>query len=176
MNPLIELIAPEPKHAKHWHVWRNQPLSKLYNPMLDQTPDQLSERLSRSQPDLSAGAQQEFRWIVHYSGEPIGTVSLNEVSYRQKHGAIGYHLDERFHQRGFGRIAVSMLIERIFAGTDLHRLIATISAPNIASIKLIEAVGFRREGLLREHFLIGGSYVDVFSYGLLRGEETTHQR
>jgi [ribosomal protein S5]-alanine N-acetyltransferase len=171
MSPVIDLVAPHPKHAELWHVWRNQRLSKLYNPMLDQTVDQLAERLSHSHPDLSAIDQDEFRWIVTCDGEPVGTAVLDEVSSRQKHGAIGYHLDERYHRRGLGRVTVSLLVERIFAETDLHRLIATISVPNVASIRLIEAVGFRREGLLREHFLIGGSYVDVFSYGLLRGEQ-----
>ena len=52
--------------------------------------------------------------------------------------------------------------------TDLRKLLAMVHVDNIASCRLLERLGFQREGLLREHYLIEGEPVDEVLYGLLR--------
>jgi ribosomal-protein-alanine N-acetyltransferase len=83
---------------------------------------------------------------------------------------IGYMLSESHQGRGLGTAAVSLFVAKIFRESSLDRLFATISVENAASIRLVTRLGFTREGLLREHFLIEGRRVDELVYGILRRE------
>ena len=60
------------------------------------------------------------------------------------------------------------LLDHCFGGLGTHRVEATIEPANLASIRLAERLGFRREsGLLRDRILVGGQFRGVLLYGLV---------
>jgi ribosomal-protein-alanine N-acetyltransferase len=81
-------------------------------------------------------------------------------------------LAESHHGRGLGTRAVSLLVDKLFTDTDLERLYALVAAENTPSCRLLERLGFKREGLMREHYVIQGARVDEIIYGLMRREWT----
>jgi ribosomal-protein-alanine N-acetyltransferase len=108
--------------------------------------------------------------MVQLGDEVIGTLSAMNPSWGMGYIEIGYMLAASHHGRGLGTRAVALLVAKLFRETELYRIFATISVENIASIKLLERLGFIREGVLREHYLIQGRRVDEAIYGLLRHE------
>lgn len=58
-----------------------------------------------------------------------------------------------------------------FRDLGLERLEATCRQANVGSVTVLERVGFQREGLLREHLLIGGHRQDLLLYALLRDRQ-----
>ncbi|WP_394202469.1 GNAT family N-acetyltransferase [Marinagarivorans algicola] len=55
----------------------------------------------------------------------------------------------------------------------LNKLVATCSVNNIGSYKLLEKIGFNREGCLRQNSIISNQYIDDYVYGLCLGDVPT---
>jgi RimJ/RimL family protein N-acetyltransferase len=66
--------------------------------------------------------------------------------------------------------ALDQLLAELFGQTAIERLEARCSVDNLASQRVLEKVGFVREGLLRGYFELQGRRVDNFLYALLRSE------
>jgi len=55
-----------------------------------------------------------------------------------------------------------------FDALDLNRIEADTDPRHIRSIRLLEALGFQREGLLRQRYRIDGNYQDALMFGMLK--------
>jgi RimJ/RimL family protein N-acetyltransferase len=83
---------------------------------------------------------------------------------------VGLLVDGSLRSGGVGSEALRQTLERAFDEHAAHRVYARILAKNEASKRLFEGLGFRREGLLRNHVKRGGELIDVELWGLLRDE------
>jgi RimJ/RimL family protein N-acetyltransferase len=72
--------------------------------------------------------------------------------------------------RGYGREAVGLLTDHLFATETVERVGATCDVENVPSYRLLEGLGFRREGTLRAALFHHSSWHDVYVYGLTRSE------
>ena len=75
--------------------------------------------------------------------------------------------------RGFGREAVGLLVDHLFATTTVERVGATCDVDNVPSIRLLEGLRFRREGTLRAALFHHGAWHDVHVYGVSRSERAS---
>jgi len=100
----------------------------------------------------------------------IGTVSLFAVNRGQRRGEIGYALAASQWGRGYATEGLRLAIAHAFDSIGLERLEADIDPRNEASCRLVERVGFLREGLLRQRWRVAGEVTDSAMYGLLRRE------
>lgn len=115
-------------------------------------------------------------WAVELAAEGKVIGSLNYSP--QEYGAfeIGYDLHEAYGRKGYATEACRVLVEHIFLVEGGRRITAGCNAGNEASWRLLERLGFRREGLFLEDvaFKKDGAgepvYVDSYYYGLLRRE------
>lgn len=110
------------------------------------------------------------RWIVTRSGEDraIGLVDAGE---KRQGGVteIGYLIATDAGGQGYAREAVTAVIDRLFAEGQ-RRVCADTDPDNVASNRLLEALGFRREGLLRGEWATHIGVRDSVIWGLLRGD------
>ena len=81
-------------------------------------------------------------------------------------GVLGFTLATAYQGRGYATEAVRCVLTRLFA-SGLRRVSAECDARNKASAKLLERLGFRREGLRVEHTWIKGEWTDDVLFGLL---------
>jgi len=72
--------------------------------------------------------------------------------------------------RGLGREAVGLLVDHLFRHESVERVGATCDVENVPSIRLLERLGFRREGTLRSTLYHHGRWHDVHVYGVTRSE------
>jgi RimJ/RimL family protein N-acetyltransferase len=72
--------------------------------------------------------------------------------------------------RGYGREAVGLLVRHLFATETVERVGATCDVENVPSYRLLEGLGFRRDGTLRQALFHHGRWHDVHIYGLRRSD------
>jgi RimJ/RimL family protein N-acetyltransferase len=113
-----------------------------------------------------------FQWGIALREDDtiIGTTTLFRFDWQSRRAEIGYILNRRFWGNGFAREALTALIEFAFGELNLHRIEADIDPRNAASQKTVERLGFRREGHLRERWIVGGEFQDTLFYGLLESD------
>ncbi|MDP9881581.1 ribosomal-protein-alanine N-acetyltransferase [Variovorax boronicumulans] len=109
------------------------------------------------------------RWGVQLKGHPslIGTCGLFRWDQRWKRCTTGYELAQNFHGQGLMREALTAMLHWGFREMNLNRVEAQIHPQNTPSLKLADALGFQREGLLREAGYWGGRHHDLLQYALL---------
>ncbi len=155
-------------------AWRQEDETKRYNPLEPVSYAEFLERRVLESGDLTDHTVDTYRYMIDAldSGEPepVGSVSLKSVSRRMGLGELGYALTASAQGQGYGTAAVRAWIALIFEHTTLERLFALVAAENLASCKLLERLGFTREGCLRQHYVIEGRRVDEVFYGLMRSE------
>jgi RimJ/RimL family protein N-acetyltransferase len=108
---------------------------------------------------------------IEYDGRLVGYVELAEISRINRRAAIGFVVAERqVRRRGIGRTAVILMLDYAFALEDVDRVYAEVFSFNEPSLRLLEQVGFQREGRLRQHVVHQGRRQDVIMLGMLRDE------
>lgn len=100
----------------------------------------------------------------------IGTCTLADLSAEHRRASLGYALARTAWGRGYVAEALPALLDFAFGTLDLHRLEADVDPRNARSIRALERLGFRREGLQRERYRMHDEWQDALLYGLLRDE------
>jgi RimJ/RimL family protein N-acetyltransferase len=110
-----------------------------------------------------------FQWGIALKTDDtvIGTTTLFRLDDKSRRAEIGYILNSRFWGSGYANEALTALLDYAFEQMKLHRIEADIEPRNAGSIKTVERLGFRREGLLRERWIVGDEMQDSVFYGLL---------
>ncbi|MDP2310895.1 MAG: GNAT family protein [Pseudomonadota bacterium] len=168
MPPSVELLPYSPACLEPYFRWRGQAPTVNHNPLQSLTFDQVRAVLESERSELDGAGN--YRWFVHLGGHVVGSVSLKNVNTQMGYAELGYGFCETSHGRGVGTAAVRLVVARVFAETSLRKLVAYVHDQNVASCRLLDRLGFVREGLLREHYLILGAPADEVVFGLLRRE------
>jgi [ribosomal protein S5]-alanine N-acetyltransferase len=100
----------------------------------------------------------------------LGMVNYHDGHIGSKRVAIGYIIDPARQREGIGAEAVSAMLKFCFGALGLHRAQAFIHPDNIASRRLVEKLGFRCEGRLRDNLRVGDEWRDDMLYALLATE------
>lgn len=99
---------------------------------------------------------------------PIGAVFVEDASWRRPE--LVYWLSPDVQGNGYGKEAVSLVIDYVFRVYDTPAVGAGAYAFNDASLGLLESLGFEEEGRIRKDRFVDGRYVDRIVCGLLREE------
>ena len=83
---------------------------------------------------------------------------------------LGYWIGRDHWGQGFATEAARAVLEWAFDALDLHRIHASHFPRNPASGRVLEKLGMRHEGRLRQHVKKWGEYLDLERYGILRHE------
>ena len=106
-------------------------------------------------------------FVVEYQGQFAGQLNVSGVAYGSLSSAsIGYWVAERFAGHGVTPTAVALATDHCFFGLGLHRIEICIRPENAASLRVVEKLGFRYEGLRRRYIHIDGDWRDHFAFAL----------
>lgn len=109
-----------------------------------------------------------LRWGVRREGRLIGTCGFNKIELdRGRRGEIAYDLERAAWGRGVMRQILPHVMAFGYGELGLHRLEAMVTLGNLRSAKLLERLGFRQEGVLREHGYWKGRFWDQMVFGRL---------
>ncbi|MCL4396172.1 MAG: GNAT family N-acetyltransferase [Chloroflexi bacterium] len=103
------------------------------------------------------------------SGEMIGDCAFHTLEDAQQ-ADIAFTLARQYQGQGYATEAVKRMLDYIFAELGLHRVRAIADVKNLASVKLLERIGMRREGHFVENIWFKGEWGGEYYYGLLKRE------
>ncbi len=102
--------------------------------------------------------------------ELIGDCGLKTMEDEPRHVEIGYTLNPAHQGKGYATEAITRLIDYVFSDLRKHRVTAMANVQNTASVRLMERVGMRREGVLMQSFWCKGAWADEYLYAVLEHE------
>lgn len=100
----------------------------------------------------------------------IGWCSLRQWDPVYRSASLGYCFDDAVWGHGYATEASRALLTWAFETLDLNRVEAETDTRNLASARVLEKLGFMREGTLRENCIVSGEVSDSWIYGLIRRE------
>lgn len=116
--------------------------------------------------------EEVWPWAVTLRDDDTlcGGVTLFAVNRAQFRAEVGYQLQPSHWGQGYAQEALRAVLTYGLDALDLARIEADIDPSNEPSCRLVERLGFRREGLLRERWHVNGEVTDTALYGLLKRE------
>jgi ribosomal-protein-alanine N-acetyltransferase len=177
-TPLIRsegllLRAPRMDDYVDWAQLRQESRSFLAPwepvwPVDDLSRQSFRRRMKRYHDDMIADLAYTLFIFEPTTGSLMGGMTLGNVRRGVSQSAtLGYWMGQPFAGRGIMTKAVRVMKVFAFEKLGLRRIEAGCIPNNIASIRVLEANGFEREGYAREYLCIAGVWQDHFLYACL---------
>ena len=118
-------------------------------------------------------ARTLFQWGVEALDVAlvVGTCSLASIDWTNERAEIGFALATAHQRKGLMTEALRVLLNHAFSDLRLHRLEADVDPRNERSLRVLEKLGFVREGYARERHLVNGERQDSVLLGMLAQAE-----
>jgi ribosomal-protein-alanine N-acetyltransferase len=107
---------------------------------------------------------------LRVEGRLIGNCGIRIETADSRQANIGYEIAPGYWGEGYATEAARAMVAFGFGELRLHRIWARCVAENVASYRVLEKVGMRREGRLREQECMKGQWRDTLVYGILDHE------
>ena len=120
-----------------------------------------------------------IRWGIVLKGETelAGTIGYHQwVKAGGYHARVGYDLAAAHRRRGIMTEALGVVLRYGFEMMRLNKVEACTDPRNVASIRLLEKLGFHQDGVLRENTYFHGRFIDEAVFSLLAGEWRRNSR
>ena len=165
---MVNLRIMEKEDLPLFQEWNNNPeFGGDYFPPTQNSRAELEKALEANSFEL------KFFIIEKKDGSKIGYIfHLNMLTYfvMGKLLEIGYALLPSERGKGYSTEAAKLMVDYLFLSKDVARIQATTHSKNVISQKVLEKVGFKKEGTLRKPVVIRGEWTDMTLYSILREE------
>jgi ribosomal-protein-alanine N-acetyltransferase len=129
------------------------------------TKPKFRQLLSRQQKLRKQDKFYSYNIFRKDDGVLLGTVYLMDVSRAVFQNAyLGYRIFNNYWGEGYASEACRAILDVGFKDLKLHRIEAGIQPGNKASIRVVKAIGLRKEGLSLKRLLVHGKWVDLLLY------------
>ena len=118
-----------------------------------------------------ARAGTALPFVMEWDGEIVGQLNVSSITHGSLSSAtIGYWVAKDMAGRGITPTAVALATDYCFLTLRLHRMEICIRPENGPSLRVVEKLGFRYEGLRRRFIHIDGDWRDHFAFALVAEE------
>ena len=132
-----------------------------YEPLMQVSRTELEKKYDKLTP------KEKWFIIEKKDGSKIGGISHFPVGELLE---IGYTIIPSERNKGYCTEAVKIIVDYLFLSKDIVRIQAGTNPKNVASQRVLEKVGFKKEGLVRKSVFVRGKWEDGFLYSILREE------
>jgi [ribosomal protein S5]-alanine N-acetyltransferase len=167
---------PRMEDFESWAVLRSasraflEPWEPIW-PQDDLTRAAFKRRISRIEDEAAADMAYSFFLFTRDDARLVGGANLNNVRRRAAQMAtLGYWMGAPFAGQGLMTEAVGAVVPFAFRLLKLERIEAACIPENLASVRVLEKTGFRREGLAREYLAIAGQRRDHLLFARLASD------
>jgi ribosomal-protein-alanine N-acetyltransferase len=115
--------------------------------------------------------RQGLPFVIECDGEIVGQLNVANIVHGSVSSAmVGYWVAPEFAGRGVTPTAVALVTDYLFNIVGLHRVQIDIRPENLASLRVVEKLGYRYEGLKQRYIHINGAWRDHYSFALTHDE------
>lgn len=158
-----------------FRILSDEDVTRFYDDARFTNPSQASEQIEAWENGYVH--RRCIRWGITLKEENvvIGSCGFYGIHPWHMRGSIGYELARRFWRKGIMAEAITALLDFGFGELGLHRIDAVVIPENVASIGLLEKLGFYNEGLLHEYEKWDSKgFVDLFMLAITRKSRENH--
>ncbi len=167
----VQIRPVRESDAPLFRNWRGEPSIRRFQPLRDLPLSQIRNDIAtQSIDDLYRSRGDRFQWVIEVDGRAAGWITLVVGNWEHGLCETGFALSTAFQGQGVMTHALTLLLPELFLRSTLERVEARCAVRNQASRRVLEKVGFRKEGVLRGYFLLRGKRVDHYLYALLRDD------
>jgi ribosomal-protein-alanine N-acetyltransferase len=144
--------------------------------LLDEEPVRTLEQAQSIIDFYSLPGRKSYnRWVIVHKTDmrAIGTCGYHQWQTMHHRAEIGYDLERASWRKGIMTEALRAMLQYGFEKMALNRVEALVYIENDASIRLLEGLGFQKEGVLRQYFRREQNYYDHWLLSLLKKEWTS---
>ena len=127
--------------------------------------------LKRDIEEMKAGRQLKLFIFEHDDKKCtriIGDISFSNIILGVFRSCfVGYKMDRQENSKGYMTEALAHAVQYMFEIRQLHRIEANIMPRNLPSQRVVEKLGFEREGLSKSYLKINGAWEDHYRYALI---------
>jgi ribosomal-protein-alanine N-acetyltransferase len=106
-------------------------------------------------------------FVIEYQGQLVGQVTVAGINWGAMcSGQVGYWIDQAVAGHGVMPTAVALAVDYCFQMVGLHRMEVCIRPENGPSLRVVEKLGFREEGLRPRYLHIDGAWRDHLVFAL----------
>lgn len=115
--------------------------------------------------------QTGLPFVIEHQGQIVGQLNVANILYGSVSNAvIGYWVVPEVAGKGITPTAVALATDYLFNVVGLHRVEIDIRPENVASLRVVEKLGFRFEGLKERYIHINGAWRDHYVFALTHEE------
>jgi len=132
--------------------------------------DGMAEEWISTHPErFTRGEGVTFAVVRRKDNRLIGAIALG-ISQQHQHAELGYWIGKPYWNNGYCTEAAQAVLNYGFTELGLNRIYAQHMSRNPSSGRVMEKIGMRYEGCLKEHFRKWDAFEDVKRYGILKSE------
>lgn len=135
----------------------------------DETRDALAVKIRQAEL-VKEGEGLTLAAVLRDQGTVIGDVHLRWLSEQHRQGEIGFVFNPTYQGHGYAAEAAREMLRLGFEHLGLHRIMGRCDALNLASARLMERLGMRREAHFIENEIFKGAFGDEYVYAMLSRE------
>lgn len=119
--------------------------------------------------DKAIDGNEAINWAITIPPDDtlIGTIGFVRMKLENHRAEVGYMLGSGHHGKGIMTEALEAVVKYGFEVMKLHSIEGVIAPENIASARVLEKGGFKREALFKENLFFEGQFLDSAVYSLL---------
>ncbi|MEA5602613.1 GNAT family N-acetyltransferase [Nostoc sp. UHCC 0252] len=153
-------------------AYQSDPLYLRYNYWTHRTENDVFEFVQMFISEQKEQPRTKFQLAVVLKEENrlIGNCGIRVNDPEMREANIGYELNTQYWGQGYATEAAQAILKFGFEELGMHRIWSWCVAENVASVKVLEKIGMRREGHLLEKELIKERWYDNFLYAILERE------
>jgi ribosomal-protein-alanine N-acetyltransferase len=169
-GPPVILRSLHGRDRRQWEALRAENLEWL-RPWEATSPEPMATGLAFRQMvrhfdrEAAEGRLQPF--VIECEGQLVGQMHLFGIAWGSLRSAsAGYWVAKSFAGQGIGPFSLAAACDHAFLVLGLHRVEVNIRPENAASLRVVEKLGFREEGLRRHYLHIDGKWRDHRSFAM----------
>jgi ribosomal-protein-alanine N-acetyltransferase len=164
---VLRLLTPADAQAM-FTIFSNPEVMRYGSGLPWTSMEQADEYLAKGDQAVTDGVALRVGIEAKNTGCLVGQAALFAFSEQNRRCDIGYSLGREHWGNGYAGEALRALLGYGFDGLGLNRMEADVDPRNGASVRLLERLGFQREGYMPERWIVGDEVCDTVFYGLLK--------
>lgn len=155
-----------------FHIYRSNPEVTKYQGFDVMTIEQAEEFIKTNSTKHfgKAGEWVQYGIENNETKQLIGDCAIKLDPYDTRIAEIGITISHLEQKKGYAKEALIGILTFLFDTKEIHRVVETVDAENIASINLLKSTGFKQEGHFIENLFFKGKWGSEFQYALLKRE------
>ena len=155
-----------------FHYYRSDAAVAKYQGFDVMTIEQSEEFIKNNSTKYFGNAGEWVQYGIESkeTGKLIGDCAIKLQQNDPRIAEIGISISPSEQRRGFAKEVLKGILNFLFETKNIHRVVEIVDAENIASIKLLNSIGFKQEGYFIENIFFKGKWGSEFQFAMLKRE------